>query len=372
VVKVKTLFLTCRKKPTTYPVNEKRAIGVKGLATAQNTHEGTMFGGYFEGKYGFSNVGVEGTAGNADATGSNVGGKFTGVGNNNINYGVWGIANGGTLNYAVFGSTFSTGYSGYFDGDVYIAGTYGPSDANLKTNIQDYDSALYVINLLQPKTFEYDNTNFQGMSLSQGHKYGLIAQEVEQVLPALVKEQTHPAQDDSFGNEINFKGMDYDGLIPILIGGIKEQQNLIMTQDSVINNLNLRLTALENCLSGILPFLCQLSNSSIQQNDEQTQQHIIKELNVTLDNSQSIVLGQNVPNPFAEQTVIEYYIPEAVNQAQIIFYNQPGQIIKTVNIEEMGNGRLTVFGNDLSTGIYTYTLIADGQVIATKKMMKTK
>jgi hypothetical protein len=99
---------------------------------------------------------------------------------------------------------------------------------------------------------------------------------------------------------------------------------------------------------------------------------IIKELKVTLENSQSIVLGQNVPNPFAEQTVIEYYLPDAVKQAQIIFYNQTGQIINTVNIEEMGNGRITVFANDLSSGIYTYALVADGQIMATKKMLKTK
>jgi hypothetical protein len=169
---------------------------------------------------------------------------------------------------------------------------------------------------------------------------------------------------------VNYKSLNYQAIIPILTQGIKEQQHVIHTQDSVITDLNNRLTTLENCLSGILPFLCQLSNSSIQQNDEQTQQNIIKELKVQLDNSQSIVLGQNVPNPFAEQTVIEYFIPEAVKQAQIIFYNQTGQIINTVDIEEMGNGRLTVFANDLSTGIYTYTLVADGQVIASKKMVK--
>jgi hypothetical protein len=30
----------------------------------------------------------------------------------------------------------------------------------------------------------------------------------------------------------------------------------------------------------------------------------------------------------------------------------------------------TVFANDLSSGIYTYTLVADGKIVATKKMMK--
>ncbi len=191
----------------------------------------------------------------------------------------------------------------------------------------------------------------------------------------MVKEQIHPAQYDSLGNQItpeyHFKGMDYEGLIPILLGGIKEQQTLISSQDSIITHLNDRLSSLENCLSGILPFLCQLSNSSIEQNDEEAQNAIVKELKVVLDDAQNIVLGQNVPNPFAEQTVIEYFIPEAVQKAQIIFYNLQGQIIQSVEINEMGKGRLNVYGNDLSSGTYTYTLVADGQVIATKKMVKT-
>lgn len=82
------------------------------------------------------------------------------------------------------------------------------------------------------------------------------------------------------------------------------------------------------------------------------------------------MLSQNVPNPFAEKTVISYNIPTTVAQAQIHFYNAEGKIINSVDIKERGNGELTVFANDLSSGIYTYTLVADGKIVATKKMMK--
>lgn len=83
-----------------------------------------------------------------------------------------------------------------------------------------------------------------------------------------------------------------------------------------------------------------------------------------------MVLSQNVPNPFAEKTVISYNIPTNVAQAQIHFYNATGQLINSVDLKERGNGELTVFANDLSSGIYTYSLVADGKVVATKKMMK--
>ena len=91
---------------------------------------------------------------------------------------------------------------------------------------------------------------------------------------------------------------------------------------------------------------------------------------ITLNTVQSIVLNQNVPNPFAEQTVISYSIPESVQKANILFYDSNGKMINNVEIKERGNSQLNVFANDLSTGIYTYSLVADGQIVATKKMVK--
>ncbi len=82
------------------------------------------------------------------------------------------------------------------------------------------------------------------------------------------------------------------------------------------------------------------------------------------------MLNQNVPNPFAEQTVITYNIPEKYNFAQILFKTIEGKIIRTVDIDKKGQGRLNVFANDLSNGLYLYTLIVDGKIIDSKKMVK--
>jgi trimeric autotransporter adhesin len=85
---------------------------------------------------------------------------------------------------------------------------------------------------------------------------------------------------------------------------------------------------------------------------------------------QTVVLDQNVPNPFAEQTAIRYELPVTVQRAQLLFYDAQGRLIKAVDIAERGQGQLTVFANDLSNGIYTYALVADGQVMDSKKMVK--
>lgn len=96
------------------------------------------------------------------------------------------------------------------------------------------------------------------------------------------------------------------------------------------------------------------------------------ELEVELVNSSAIILNQNVPNPFAEKTIITYFIPDNVKEAQLLFYNDLGLVLKTVDITEKGKGQITVYASNLSSGTYTYTLLADGNVISTKKMVCVK
>ncbi|MEO9258424.1 MAG: T9SS type A sorting domain-containing protein, partial [Crocinitomicaceae bacterium] len=93
-------------------------------------------------------------------------------------------------------------------------------------------------------------------------------------------------------------------------------------------------------------------------------------IRVDLNDNENIVLDQNVPNPFAESTIISYSIPASVQKAQIHFYNLSGRLMKVVDITDRGAGQLNVFGQDLSSGVYTYTLVADGRIIDTKKMVK--
>ena len=47
-----------------------------------------------------------------------------------------------------------------------------------------------------------------------------------------------------------------------------------------------------------------------------------------------------------------------------------GKLIKSVELTQRGNGALTVFAENLSDGLYTYTLVVDGKIFATKKMEK--
>ena len=92
----------------------------------------------------------------------------------------------------------------------------------------------------------------------------------------------------------------------------------------------------------------------------------IKQINASGD----ALIYQNAPNPFGDGTTIKYYVPENTSNAQIIFYDEFGGQLKTFAITETGAGQLNVYANDLSNGTYSYTLIVDGAVIDTKKMIK--
>ncbi len=370
---------------------------VKGVAINSNF---SNTGGYFEANSSFNTI--------SNSIGINT--LATGSSRNNL-AGVFEVnAATGTTNIAVVGRTITSltptipsvvkigiygnsipildSYAGFFDGNVWINGpatstgfAVTTSDQNFKTDVHLITNADSILSQLQPKTFYFDTLNPYGFNFSNQLQYGLLAQEVELILPELVTNQFKPATVDSTGTVItqgvDYKALNYDAFISILISGHKEQkekidslQNGIDNRDSLINNLNDRLTQLESCLSVILPLLCQISNSAIQPTQEAFQEQLKNEINVQLSNKNTIILNQNVPNPFAEQTQISFSIPETVKKAQIHFYDANGKLINSVEVQERGLGQLNVFANDLSTGVYTYSLVTDGQIIATKKMMK--
>jgi hypothetical protein len=299
------------------------------------------------------NVGVEGNA-QGDAF-VNYGVSSTAQGNATQNVGIYAQASGGTFNAAVYGDALSNtaNFAGYFNGNVFATGTITASDANLKTNIDSIGNALAIIDQLQPKKFNYNTAQYPGFNLPTALQYGLIAQDVEQVLPELVTTNIHPAKFDSAGNvvnaAVNYKGLNYTELVPILIQAVKEQQQQIIVQ-------NQQIAALQAQVSG-----CCANTTA------RTENTTISEIELGGD---VVVLEQNVPNPFADETAINFYVPESAGKAQILFYNSAGQIVKTFDVQQKGKGQLRVFASNLANGMYSYSLVVDGQTIDTKRMIK--
>lgn len=360
-------------------------------------------GGIFEGYGQLNNIGVVGRIAKSSTPLSNfisnrynIGGAFmsdTTVTNNTTpftdnfgvfaratngnesKYGIYAVvdaANSGKISAAVYAKAPSPNpnfanpwgeYAGYFDGDVYVNGQFAfASDQALKQNVDTISNALTIIKLLKPKTFEYKLAQYPHMNLPSGQQYGLIAQDVQTVIPSIVTENVHPAKYDAQGNiinpSVNFKGLEYTQLIPVLIRAVQQLSDQNKKQDSLIQVLTQNISS---CCSNTAA-----RQTGVQGNDPKN----LNQLNIELTDKDFIVLNQNQPNPFAEQTTITYNVPEKYGFAQLVFKTVDGKIIKTVDITKKGRGMVNVFASDLSNGLYMYSLIVDGEVIDTKKMVK--
>lgn len=323
-------------------------------------------------------------------SGTNIGMEATAYGSSVSNFGISAyapISTGSPINYAA-----------YLDGDVWITGTaiggsasYVFSDQQFKTNVDSITNALSILKQLKCKTYYLDTLNNYGIHFLGTKQYGLIAQQVEQVLPDLVKTFRKPADTDSTGNiihpAVSFKALNYTEFIPILLRGVQELsknsdslKSVLTKQDSINSSLQHQIDSLKNNNSSIqnqLNDLRTIINNCCTANQNHApiinngnDKNNTSAIDVKLSDGQSVVLDQNVPNPFAEQTTINYFLPDNTGKAQMLFYNAGGKLIKSVELTERGQGQLNVFAEDLTNGMYTYTLVVDGKVMATKKMVK--
>lgn len=127
---------------------------------------------------------------------------------------------------ALIYGNFNTGYL-RINADTYIYGSLSyTSDKRLKKNISNIDNSLESILQLQGVQYEWDGSLLPKREFSSGIQYGLIAQDVEEIIPAIV-------QTDQDG----FKTIDYIKLTPYLIEAMKEQQSQIEEQKSEIEEL---------------------------------------------------------------------------------------------------------------------------------------
>lgn len=280
------------------------------------------------------------------------------------NYGVYGLlkeaASGQSGSGAgIYGANESTlslisgSYAGFFkgqtkvNGDFYATTVTQTSDARLKTNIKPInEDALYQIAALRPvefnwqqveKTFTDDTITIKEDFFSKDtdfdrKHYGFIAQDIQKLFPNLVKE-----------DEEGYLSVNYIELIPLLVKTIQDQESRIDGLERTIETLTSQTT----------------SRKASQKSDND---NIIAKA----------VLYQNTPNPFAQDTRIAYDLPIDTHDATLYIYDANGLQLESYPIRDLGTNSITISGGHLPAGMYLYSLIADGQIVDTKRMILTK
>ncbi len=218
--------------------------------------------------------------------------------------------------------TTTPGYKLDISGSAHCTGNvWTSSDSRFKKNIKSIESPLEKIMKINGKTYEFKKEEFKNYNFNEGSNFGFIAQELKEVLPEAVKLE-----------ENGYYSVNYDAIIPVLVEAMKEQ--------------NLKIKILESQLP-----LSSYEKNSMQANAPQ--------------------LMQNNPNPFNHQTNIQYYLPPETKSASLMIFDLQGKLIKTFNISEYGNASMIINANELSAGMFIYSLIVDEKVVNTKRMIMT-
>jgi trimeric autotransporter adhesin len=80
-------------------------------------------------------------------------------------------------------------------------------------------------------------------------------------------------------------------------------------------------------------------------------------------------LEQNAPNPFSEHTWIRYHLPEGAANARIILTDLAGNRVMSYDLPGDGAGQLMISGGALRSGTYIYTLLVNGEVKDSKRLV---
>lgn len=297
----------------------------------------------------------------------------TNTSRNSKNYGVWGSIAPNVSGAAVYGTIYYSSialddhYAGYFEGPVKVQGNLNVTGTMLNASAPSTSSPLNFssqqdmlrggvsMNLqsITPQRFRYEqsidlvkeglqpedqataDTVNQTYSLiarqvvTKQH-YGLSADELEEVFPDLVYE-----------NEDGSKSINYVEMVPILV--------------QAINELSAKVASLED------------NNASARKVADRA-----TNIQGIGDDVQLLSLGQNRPNPFGSTTEIEVSVPETVQSAFVYVYDLQGKKVQQVNITARGKQTVQLDATDLSDGMYLYSLITDGKVVDTRRMIVEK
>ena len=90
-------------------------------------------------------------------------------------------------------------------------------------------------------------------------------------------------------------------------------------------------------------------------------------------NAFTFELKQNYPNPFNPATTIAYRLVQP-SRVSLKIYNVLGQeiAIPVSDFHKAGNYQFHFNASGLPSGLYFYRLIADGQLVKTRKMLLTR
>ena len=340
------------------------SLSVGNVAYSDTTYHVSL--GLHNPASGCYNIGGEGVA--YSPTTRNTGRAFglRGVAGNctsGYNFGVLGALQGSQAGAAIFGTTsgktlglrVDERYAGYFDGNVKVTGSLqgnvvNSAEVNAKSTqtLRPINSALdgiasanpfmYIVRTQVPGIgtgVEPDSATLTGtvaptsdpvVSFGKSY-YALDVNAVKQSFPALIIK-------DAQGNEY----VNYTQLVPILVQAIKElKTELDDLKEAVASSGTRKVNAATNIATN------------------------------TLDEGRGSI-SQNTPNPFTGQSTVRVSVPDDASDAYVDILTLNGASVKRIPVSN-GLSEVSLSSFEFAPGTYLYTLVVNGKVSETRRMI---
>ena len=201
---------------------------------------------------------------------------------------------------------------------------------------------------------KYENVSKKGLNLDKGPMIGVMADELEKIDPDFVRTVVI----DDWRNNVyqELKAVNTSAIQSLLINAIKEQQVQIDAKNVQIAELNEMYTDLVESVEDIRSLVNNYRNGVVQ-------------TNIQLTHYDFAELEQNTPNPFSGYTSIEYVVPTEAKNASIEIFNMNGVLIRSIDLQHRGEGKINIEAINIPSGNYSYNLVVDNRILANKKMI---
>jgi hypothetical protein len=246
------------------------------------------------------------------------------------------------------------------------------SDGRFKKDVSEQVPGLAFINLLRPVTYHLDvqglrtflNENAEdqiaanALARKEAVSYsGFIAQEVE-AAAAAVGYDFSGVDGPKSGNDLY--GLRYAEFVVPLTKAVQELSGENALMRAELNEVKEELMNLREQLES----LSQFGNRRNLPDDESPAKNT--------NTPDPGFLGQNIPNPFGSTTIIPLRIPADCFAAYLVVSESAsGKIISVLPVEP-GDNFITLESAQWEPGIYSYSLVVNEKVIATRQMITVR
>ncbi|MFK7748331.1 MAG: tail fiber domain-containing protein [Kordia sp.] len=322
-----------------------------GLIVQNNSSSGSYFTGIkaINNLSGYIKTGIEVQSAGSSYLSTGVSVRTSGTyQNTGVTASITGTSNGGS--YAIRGSIPTTGtgfgaaiygssasltnrYAGYFNGDVFVTGMFTVSDKKLKENIKAEENVLEKLAQLESVTYNFKQN--EHLNLPSELQHGFLAQNIEEVFPELITTINKPIvdKDNKETGSYEYKAVNYIGMISVLTSSLNEMNEKVISLESEIENL-------------------KRENLAKKEDD-------IKEIGFSME--------QNRPNPFTNQTTINFTLPDNA-KATISVFDMSGKFIRDYNLSSQ-KGQVVISSSEIGKGMFIYSLVSNGEIMISKKMI---